>query len=170
MTTPPCPVLNVANAAESVSEHGVYWGAGTRDLVPAMRAAGGSLGVRNVRVPPGRTACPFHTHAIEDEVFYVLSGTGVLRYGEALHPLRAGDCVSCPAGTGVAHQLANTGDVDLVYLAIGRRDPHEVCTYPDSGKVMVRSLQTVGYLEGAPYLDGEPDVPRVFELHDEEQV
>lgn len=162
MTTPPCPVLNVADAAENVSEHGVYWGAGTRDLVPAMRAAGGSLGVRHVRVPPGRTACPFHTHAIEDEVFYVLSGTGVLRYGEALHPLRAGDCVSCPAGTGVAHQLANTGDVDLVYLAIGRRDPHEVCTYPDSGKVMVRSLQTVGYLEGAPYLDGEPDVPRVF--------
>ncbi len=72
--------------------------------------------------------------------------------------------MSCPAGTGVAHQLANTGDVDLVYLAIGRRDPNEVCTYPDSGKVMVRSLQTVGYLEGAPYLDGEPDVPRVFEM------
>lgn len=41
------------------------------------------------------------------------------------------------------------------------------CTYPDTGKLMVRSLQTVGRLEGTPYMDGEPDVPRIFDLIDE---
>ena len=38
---------------------------------------------------------------LEDEVFYVLAGVGVLRYGDALYELRAGHCVACPAGTGV---------------------------------------------------------------------
>ena len=116
------------------------------------------------RVPKGRTVCPFHTHAREDEVFFVLSGRGVLRYGEDLVQLRAGDCVSCPAGTGIAHQMANPYDEDLVYLGIGANDPHEVCTYPDSGKVMVRALKTVGWLKADDYMAGEPEVPRIFEL------
>jgi uncharacterized cupin superfamily protein len=51
-----------------------------------------------------------------------------------------------------------------VYLAIGPRDPHEVCGYPDSGKVMVRGVGTVGRLEATAYMDGEPEVPTVFDL------
>ncbi len=78
-----------------------------------MRPGGGSLGVNLMRVPPGRAACPFHTHQREDEVFSVLSGRGLLRYGEEVRELREGDCVSCPAGTGVAHQIANTSDGQL---------------------------------------------------------
>jgi uncharacterized cupin superfamily protein len=105
-------------------------------------------------------------HQREDEVFYVLSGCGTLRYGESTYALKEGDCVSCPAGTGTAHQIANTSDDDLVYLAIGSHDPDEVCVYPDSGKVMVRSLQRIGWLENVDYLEGEPDVPRIFSLTD----
>jgi uncharacterized cupin superfamily protein len=100
----------------------------------------------------------------EDEVFFVLSGRGVLRYGDELRELRAGDCISCPAGTGVAHQIANPFDEDLVYLVMGPHDPHEVCVYPDSGKVMVRGLRRVGYLESAEYLAGEPEMPKIFDL------
>ena len=84
----------------------------------------------------------------------------MFRYGDELRSIRAGDCISCPAGTQIAHQLANTGDEDLVYLAIGRND--EVCVYPDSGKVMVRSLRRVGVFEKTDYYANEPEPPRIF--------
>jgi len=139
------------------------WGASYQPLTPSMRPRGGKLGVNRMRVAPLCAAVPFHTHTLEDEVFYVLAGRGVFRYGEEVREIRAGDCISCPAGTGTAHQLANPFDEDLVYLAIGPYEPHEVCTYPDSGKVLVRSLQTVGVLDERPYMDGEPEVPRVLQ-------
>lgn len=135
-----------------------------RVLTPFMEARGGRLGVNVTRVPPGHVACPFHHHAREDEAFFILEGTGVLRYGEDLYPLRPGDCVSCPANTQIAHQIANTGQVDLVYLAMGNNDPFEVCVYPDSGKVLVRALKTVGHLQRAPYMDAEPLPPRLLAM------
>src|SRR5690606_19602661 len=113
---------------------------------------------------PGRTMCPFHSHEREDEVFFILTGRGVLRYGDDVREVGAGDCISCPAGTKKAHQLANPFHEDLTYLAIGVHDPHEVCAYSDSGKVMVRSLGSVGVLTQAPYLAGEPMPPKVFGL------
>lgn len=161
--TPFTPILNVAAAPETTSGQ-APWTSHDRVLTPSMRARGGVLGVVQTRVPPGATSCPFHHHLREDEVFFVLSGRGVLRYGDALHELVAGDCVSCPAGTGIAHQLANPYDEDLIYLAIGPHDPHEVCGYPDSGKVMVRALGMIGRLERTEYLAGEPEPPRIFEL------
>ena len=51
-----------------------------------------------------------------------------------------------------------------MYLAIGSNDPNEVATYPDSNKVLVRSLGLVGQLDKRDYHAGEPDVPRVFAL------
>ena len=51
--------------------------------------------------------------------------------------------------------MGNPFDEDFVYLSIGPYDPHEVCGYPDSGKVMVRGVETVGTLEKKPYMDGE---------------
>lgn len=157
------PITHIDDVVDS-EEHWGGWGCATRVLTDFMRDQGGRLGVRHVRVPPGKTACPFHTHALEDEAFFVLEGRGVLRYGDTLHDIGVGDCISCPAGTGAAHQLANPYDADLVYLAIGTRDPNEVCTYPDSGKIMVRSLNLVGRLDERPYMDGETPSPRIFDL------
>jgi hypothetical protein len=34
---------------------------------------------------------------------------------------------------------------------------------PDNGKVMVRGIGQIGRLEPAPYMDGEPDVPRILQ-------
>jgi uncharacterized cupin superfamily protein len=158
-------VVNVDEVEAKIDEgHGEHYGSTYKPLTPALDAKPGALGMNLCRLPPGRAGCPFHTHQLEDEVFFIMSGTGVLRYGDTLQPLRAGDCISCPAGTGTAHQIANTGDEDLVYLAIGRNDPNEVATYPDSGKVLVRALGTVGVLERTDYYDGEPDEPPIFGL------
>lgn len=164
------PVVNLRDLSETRALVGEHRGEIYKILTPSMRPRGGRLGVNWVCVPPGRTAVPFHMHQREDEVFYVLSGRGKLRYGESTYPLKEGDCVSCPAGTGTAHQIANISDEDLVYLAIGSHDPDEVCVYPDSGKVMVRSLQRIGWLGNVDYLEGEPEVPRIFSLADDDDA
>jgi len=164
MADTPHPVVNADELDETSYVHGEHFCSYDKQLTPSMQPRGGRLGVNLTRVPPGRTACPFHYHQLEDEVFYVLSGNGVLRYGDALYPLRPGDCVSCPAGTRTAHQIANNGSTDLVYLAIGNHEPQEVCGYPDSGKIMVRGLAQVGFFTQAEYFDGEPAAPKIFAL------
>jgi uncharacterized cupin superfamily protein len=164
VTDIPSHVVNVDEVKEDDYTSGDCWGGIDKQLTPSMRAKGGRLGVNLSRLPPGRTMCPFHFHEREDEVFFILSGRGVLRYGEDVRELRAGDCVSCPAGTKVAHQIANPFGEDLTYLSIGPHDPHEVAVYPDSGKVMIRSLNQVGVLHKTPYLEAEPVPPKIFEL------
>jgi uncharacterized cupin superfamily protein len=118
-----------------------------------------TLGVGVVAVPPGHSAWPYHSHRVNDELFYILEGRGELRLGAARHPVRAGDLVGCPAGgPETAHQLVNTGDAELRYLAISsERDP-EICQYPDSGKVgvyhgddwyhMARDTEPLDYWQG----------------------
>ncbi|MBL8327074.1 MAG: cupin domain-containing protein [Rubrivivax sp.] len=168
---PPPLVVNQADVAEIVQMDDAHWGSAFKPLTPALDTLGEQerrqrprLGMNLSRVPPGRSGCPFHAHAREDEVFYVLSGRGLFRYGAEVMEVGPGDCIACPAGTGIAHQLANPFDEDLVYLGVGLNDGHEVCTYPDSGKVMVRSLQRVGLLEATDYMQGEEARPRLLDM------
>ena len=116
------------------------------------------LGVNVTRVPPGKTGVPFHSHRVNDEMFYILSGRGELRLGPARHPVQAGDLIGCPAGgPETAHQLINTGSEPLLYLAMSSELDPEICEYPDSNKVgvwagdhayMTRSNQPVDYWDG----------------------
>jgi len=158
------PVTNRDDAEPERSSDTGPWSSSWRALTPHMREAGGSLGVVENTLPPGTVGCPFHWHLREDEVFYVLEGRGVLRYGDQVREIGPGDCISCPAGSRVAHQIGNPFDEDLVYLAIGPYDRHEVCGYPDNGKVLVRGLKRVGRFEPRDYMDGEPDPPVIFGL------
>ena len=164
MNDRPPHVVNVDEVDEIEHLVGERWGGAYKPLTPSMAPRDGRLGASLSRLPPGRTTCPFHYHMLEDEVFFVLSGRGVLRYGDDVRIIRQGDCIACPAGTRVAHQIANPFDDDLTYLAVGPNDPNEVGVYPDSGKVLVRSLGRVGFIEEADYHAGEPDEPRIFEL------
>ncbi len=161
-----CHVVNVNAVSEVEHLSGDHWGGAYKPLTPLLAAITGrpALGINLSRLPKGRATAPFHWHAHEDEAFYVIEGRGVLRYGDDLREIGTGDCISCPAGTKVAHQIANPFEEDLVYLAIGMNDPNEVCVYPDTGKVLVRSLERVGYLEKTPYLQDEPAEPKIFEL------
>ena len=120
----------------------------------------GRLGMNARRVPPGHSACPAHTHLMADEIFVVLEGRGLFRYGDRVHEIGPGDCISCPADTGIAHQIANPatpdGTGDLVYLAIGAEPPADVCTYPDNGQIVIDALDRRGFLREAGYYEGQP--------------
>ena len=164
----PPQVINWKNAPTTELDGGGQWMATVQKLTPSMTPRGGTLGVNRVTIPPGHSGVPFHAHLRDDEAFIVLAGRGIFRYGdEPLREVGPGDCMSCPAGTGKAHQLANPFDEDFVYLAIGTRDPHEICTYPDTGKVLVRGLGKVGRLTETEYMDGEPAMPAILSLHDQ---
>ena len=158
-------ITNVEDAKDTSHDNPPFKGS-YKVLTPHMRERGGKLGMNLTRVAPGQTACPFHSHQLEDEVFYVVSGTGIFRYGEQVFAIDPGDCIACPAGTDIAHQFANpaASSEDLVYLCIGNRDPNEVCVYPDSGKIFVRSQATVGVLQETSYEEGEPIPSHILRL------
>jgi len=111
------------------------------------------LGYNLIALAPGKRAFPFHSHRVNEEMFFVVAGQGEIRLGDDRHALRAGDVVACPAGgPETAHQIINTGDVELRYLAVSTQESPEVCMYPDSGKyaVMVEGeggFRTAGRLE-----------------------
>jgi len=87
-------------------------------------------------VPPGKRSCPFHSHRAEEEMFFIVRGTGMLRYGSETRRIRAGDVICCPTGgPDTAHQIINDSDGELAYLSISTMMPAEVCEYPDSKKI-----------------------------------
>jgi len=95
-----------------------------------------SLGYSYDVVPPGKRACPFHSHRGEEEMFFVVKGSGTLRYGHETRGIRAGDVICCPTGgPETAHQIVNDSDDELVYLSVSTMMPVEVCEYPDSQKI-----------------------------------
>ncbi len=57
-----------------------------------------------------------HTHAVETETAYVLSGEGVLTFDGQQHAFSAGIGATIPPG--IAHSVINTGDVPLEIYAI----------------------------------------------------
>ncbi len=93
------------------------------------------LGYNITAVPPGKRAFPAHNHHANEEMFFVLQGTGELHVGADIWPVRAGDVIACPAGgKETAHQIVNTGDEELRYLAVSTKLSPELVEYPDSGK------------------------------------
>ena len=112
-----------------------------------MGAIGARLGAQKLgynitAVPPGKRAFPFHNHHVNEEMVFVIEGSGEIRIGNARHPIRAGDFVALPAGgKETAHQVINTGTVELKYLAVSTRLSPELAEYPDSDKFGVLAEQ-----------------------------
>lgn len=135
----------------------------------APRLGAQKLGYNITAVPPGKRAFPFHNHQVNEEMFFVLEGTGEVRIGETTYPIRQGDIVACPpGGKETAHQIINSGSVELKYLAVSTKQSPEIAEYPDTGKFGVlaeypagadgkpRGFRFVGRAEhSVDYWDGE---------------
>ena len=101
----------------------------------SRRLGARQLGFNITAVGPGKAAYPFHSHRVNEEMFFILQGHGEVRIGKRHYPVRAGDLIACPAGgPETAHQLRNTGSEELRYLAVSTERSPEICDYPDSGK------------------------------------
>jgi uncharacterized cupin superfamily protein len=124
-----------------------------RDLGSAVGSV--HTGIQQVEVSAGCESVPLHCHSLEEEIFVVLGGDGVLVLDDAQEtPVRPGHVVARPPGTGVAH-LFRAGDRGLTYLAWGTREPADLCFYPRSNKISFRGVKLIGRLERLDYWDGE---------------
>jgi uncharacterized cupin superfamily protein len=144
---------------------GVRFGSRYR-VLSDTQGEGRKIGVGYEELPPGKQSCPFHYHMLEEEHIVALEGEATLRLGEERYTIKAGDYVGFPAGQRAGHCLINESDKPFRFLMIGDHNPNEVCVYPDSGKVSVRSLADgrgrfiVRDENRLGYFDGEqPDEP-----------
>jgi uncharacterized cupin superfamily protein len=125
----------------------------TRRLIG--RAAGSvRTGLQHVEVAPGKESTAQHCHSMEEEIFVVLAGSGVLVLRDEETDVRPGSVVGRPAATRVAHMF-RAGPEGLTYLAYGTREPGDVCYYPRSNKIAFRGVGVIARLERLEYWDGE---------------
>jgi uncharacterized cupin superfamily protein len=90
-----------------------------------------------VRIPKGKSLCPYHSHSAESELYLVISGRGSVRDKDGTTKVGPGDAFFFQPGE--AHQLTNAGDEDFVYYVIADNPRSggatgDSCYYPDSGK------------------------------------
>ena len=111
-----------------------------------------TTGLQHVEVEPGKLSAPQHCHSLEEEIFVMLAGEGILLLGDDEIPMSAEHVVSRPPGTGMAHTFRG-GDEGLTYLAYGTREPGDVCFYPESSKIAVAGA--IFRVEPLDYWDGE---------------
>ena len=110
-----------------------------------------------VRVPPGKSYCPYHAESAQFEVYMVVSGRGKVRDEKnASHEVKTGDAFYFAPGE--AHQLSNEGNEDFIYYVIADNPMNDSCYYPDSKKWLVHNPPNgVTVIKGSEtdYYDGE---------------
>jgi uncharacterized cupin superfamily protein len=114
-----------------------------------------------VRIPKGKTLCPYHAHTAESELYLVVSGRGNVRDKDGVTEVGPGDAFLFQPGE--AHQLSNAGDEDFVYYVIADNPRSggttgDSCYYPDSGKWAVTKEGTEEIIvkgTETDYFDGE---------------
>ena len=110
--------------------------------------------VEIMRIPPGKSPCPFHSHSAQWEFYHVISGRGIAREKDGNTPIEASDAFIFKPGE--PHQLLNDGTEDLVLYIVADNPMGESCHYPDSNKWLVRSPERrLIRSEALDYYDGE---------------
>lgn len=121
-----------------------------------------TVGLNRIQVDPGKWSTPFHRQTAEEEIFFVLGGSGVCLLEDAAFDVRPGDCVVHRAGE--AHTL-RAGDGGLDVLAFGTRRRAEVGHLPRAGVGWIGGTWTDVGAGEHPWereaAAGEPELPEV---------
>jgi len=97
-----------------------------RDL--GLAAGTHKVGLRRFEIAHGKRSTPAHTHSGEEEIFYVLAGSGLSWQGGATHRIESDNCL-VHLIDGSAHTLI-AGPEGLDVLAFGERADSEACYLP----------------------------------------
>src|SRR3954447_14582955 len=112
------------------------------------RAAGtAGVGVNRVRVAPGKLPTPPHSHGAAEEIYFILSGSGLAWQDGDVHEVRPRDCVIQTADH-FEHTFV-AGPDGLEFLVYGTRHRTELAWLPRS-----RAIRT-----GWPWVEGRDDDP-----------
>jgi uncharacterized cupin superfamily protein len=95
-----------------------------------LGAAAGAVraGLSRYRMAPGERAMPVHVHADEEEIFYVLAGSGLAWLDGQTHPVAVGDCIVHRRGA-EAHTIV-AGDDGVEVLAFSSGSDTEITWLP----------------------------------------
>jgi len=105
------------------------------------------VGVSRVRVAPGKLPTPPHSHGASEELYFVLSGSGLAWQDEAVHEIRARDCVIQRADE-MEHTFV-AGPDGLDYLVFATTFHTELGWLPRSRAIRL----------GWPWAEGRTDDP-----------
>ena len=120
-----------------------------------------TVGVNRIQVPEGKWSTPAHVELGEEEIFYVLGGSGISLQGDEAYEVGAGDCLAHLIGARTHTLRAGPGGIDV--LAFGMRTPPGGTYLPRAGVVRMDPGTAAARLDKHPWeLEaeaGEPDVP-----------
>jgi mannose-6-phosphate isomerase-like protein (cupin superfamily) len=88
-------------------------GSTIREILAYRNAVIRNQSLAEAIVPPGITTTA-HYHPKTEEIYYILTGEGVVRVGEFERSVGPGDAIPIPPST--PHQIRNAGGSDLVFL------------------------------------------------------
>lgn len=94
---------------------GHFGGALSKALVDPKNSGSTRLDFRISRYAP-KAYVQEHVHKVQEQVYYVIEGEGLLTLDDAKHLMRPHDYVYVPPG--VRHSFANTGLAGLVFLVV----------------------------------------------------
>jgi uncharacterized cupin superfamily protein len=110
--------------------------------------------VELARVPSGSALCPYHSHSAQWELYYVVSGSGVVRHRDGKTEVVTGDAFLFKPNE--PHQIININNQDLMLFIVADNPVGESCHYPDSTKWAVKSPEyRIMRSEALDYYDGE---------------
>jgi len=92
-----------------------YGGALSKPLVMPETAGTRHLDYRISMYQP-MAYVELHSHEIQEQVYHVLEGEGLMQIDGKPHVVRKHDVIFLPPG--VKHDIANTGLVDLVFIVV----------------------------------------------------
>ena len=125
------------------------------------RAAGSvTVGVKRLEIDPGKWSTPAHVEGAEEEIVYVLGGSGLCWQDGKVYEVRPGDCIVHPPGRW-AHTL-RAGDDGLDVLIYGMRVPLQIADLPRADVAWIFPTWTEAGTGDHPWARevaaGEPEV------------
>lgn len=130
------PIVNLKDVEFTLQQQGEQYEAQSASL--GRRLGSRKLGSQLVIVPPGKRAWPYHAHYVNEEMFFILAGDGILRIHDKEYLITSGDLVSIPPGPQSAHELINTSaEEELTYLSISTMEDPDIIVYPESNEIAV---------------------------------
>jgi uncharacterized cupin superfamily protein len=143
------------------------WNEGQEDLDRRTRSfwrpdpGGMQFGASVLVLDPGSQGDKLHIHYGSAEMFFVVSGTPVLRTPDGEERLQPGDVVYCVEGRDGAHTFTNPGEEPARIIAVSAGVFPDVVAYPEHGYAWVatRDPDFPAPTEGDPGVIARFDLP-----------